>query len=222
MSLFLRNLESQGLGSQMVTLVSGEKAAAAIKSKVAEAAAAGGGNPGGLIVTTGGASTPGTPGTPNTVEKRNVAEILASLSGLVPDPVATATAATATAAKGEPKAQQTTKVKLTKCSLFTTPENFLAPTDPFMPLLSTDDLRCQDRDRPDGRQEHLRRLHSGGGGDPGDDHDLGVRGGDDQGGAVHPLVERVGPRRPRGARASDGHRPPSHTGTYSVSWPIAA
>ena len=119
MPLFLRNLESQGLGSQMVTLVSGEKAAAAIKSKVAEAAAAGagGGNPGGLIVTTGGASTPGTPGTPNTVEKRNVAEILASLSGLVPDPVAAATAAaTATAAKSEPKAQQATKARLVECS----------------------------------------------------------------------------------------------------------
>ena len=97
----------------MVTLVSGEKAAAAIKSKVAEAA---GNSGGGLIVTTGGSgsttptagggaapSAPGTPGTPNTVEKRNVAEILASLSGLVPDPVVTAT-------KSDPKAQ-TAKVK---------------------------------------------------------------------------------------------------------------
>ena len=58
-----RNLESQGLGSQMVTLVSGEKAAAAIKSKVAEAAAAAGGSGGsGLIVTTAGTAqaTPGT------------------------------------------------------------------------------------------------------------------------------------------------------------------
>ena len=88
----------------MVTLVSGEKAAAAIKSKVAEAAAAaaGGATGAGLIVTTtaGTTPTPGTPGTPTTVEKRNVAEILASLSGLVPDPVVTAT-------KSVPKAQAT-------------------------------------------------------------------------------------------------------------------
>ena len=91
----------------MVTLVSGEKAAAAIKSKVAEAAAAaaGGASGAGLIVTTAAGTTPtpgtpGTPGTPTTVEKRNVAEILASLSGLVPDPVVTAT-------KSVPKAQAT-------------------------------------------------------------------------------------------------------------------
>ena len=95
----------------MVTLVSGEKAAAAIKSKVAEAAAAaaggatGGATGAGLIVTTAAGTTPtpgtpGTPGTPTTVEKRNVAEILASLSGLVPDPVVTAT-------KSVPKAQAT-------------------------------------------------------------------------------------------------------------------
>jgi len=108
----LRNLESSGLGSQMVTLVSGEKAAAAIKSKVAEAGAGGGG---GLIVTKAGgtagvagsgSATP-TPGTPNTVEKRNVAEILASLSGLVPDPVVTAT-------KSDPKAQAAKTTSSTK------------------------------------------------------------------------------------------------------------
>ena len=85
----------------MVTLVSGEKAAAAIKSKVAEAGAGGGlivTKAGGTAGVAGSGSATPTPGTPNTVEKRNVAEILASLSGLVPDPVVTAT-------KSDPKAQ---------------------------------------------------------------------------------------------------------------------
>jgi hypothetical protein len=84
----LKHLDSSRLmqypGGQMVTLVSGEKAAAAIKTKAAEA---GGGN--NLIMTPAGVGTASAPDTSNTVDKRNVAEILASLSGLVPEPPST-------------------------------------------------------------------------------------------------------------------------------------
>ena len=109
--------------------------------KVAE-----GGAGGGLIVTTGAGATSSAsttpsvsaPGTPNTVEKHDVAKILASLSGLVPEPAAAATAATKSdpraaqlqAAPAASKAAATTVVSVAKTTVVTVAKTTAAAVTP--------------------------------------------------------------------------------------------